>query len=394
LNTFLGSGILAFPAVLAADGWVMFTAAILVFMCASFGSAALVLEIGQRKGVLNLSGLTTLFLGSTATFILQLCVVLVSQGALMSYLNVIGVMGSDVLTKWGWGWTYAEVLVVAAVLITPLICFRSYGDLTPISLVSLCCIVFIVFFVLLEGLNVTDGDLYVAQPWPESTLAALGTLGTYGSVFSTYAVFEAYLSTTLEDKPKFIYFTWALAVGCAYSLICLMAVFGYGAFGSDVDSDILSSFSTGNPAVQVAQLVVVLHLVFYIPNDFVLMRLYTCELSGIKVLDLSTATFLALTLALWAFPVIVMALVPQSDVDGVFGYLIDLTGDVPSALSCLIIPGLLFVYASPEENGSLKYLGACAMVALGAFLVVICTVVDTYNFLAACLSSDGCDSYS
>lgn len=173
-----------------------------------------------------------------------------------------------------------------------------------------------------------------------------------------------------------------------------MAVFGYGAFGSDVDGDVMSSFSSGNVAVQVAYLVLVLHLAFYIPNSFVIMRLYACELAGAQVLDLPTASFLAVTLALWSLPVFVMALVPESDVDGVFVYLVDMTGDVPSAFSCLFLPALLFVYACPEDRGTFKYGGACAIAALGAILLVICPVVTTYDFVSDCLSSSGCDSFS
>ena len=153
-----------------------------------------------------------------------------------------------------------------------------------ISLLSLGFIVFIVLFVLVESFYMTGGDLYTAPAAPQSAVGVLEALGTFSySGGLSYAVFEAYLSTCAADKPRFKQASLGLAVGCGFLLLLLMAVFGYGAFGSNVASDVMSSFDSSSAAVQVAQLVVVLHLCFYIPNAFVLMRLFSCELAGFKV---------------------------------------------------------------------------------------------------------------
>ena len=99
-----------------------------------------------------------------------------------------------------------------------------------------------------------------------------------------------------------------------------MAIFGYAAFGQDCKSDILGNFDIDRPLVQVANVVVVLHLALYIPNAFVITRLFALHIIGQNVLELTPLVFVMTTLCLFAFPCIVMASIPKSAVSGVFAY--------------------------------------------------------------------------
>ena len=168
----------------------------------------------------------------------------------------------------------------------------------------------------------------------------------------------------------------------------------YGAFGSDCDGDILMSFDAHHPAVQAAYLITVLHLTFYIPNAFVIGRLFLCELAGLDVLALETGPFAALTVGLWAGLVAMMACVPREDVAGVFTYIIDLTGDLPIGFSCFALPAVLFTTAYKDQHKTLLTYTAYMTFALGALLVLICPVVDTYLFAKACESDNGCSAYA
>jgi amino acid permease len=402
LNSMLGSGILAFPYALSKVGWVVFTVEVISFATIVFASSAMLLEVGQRKGLLNFSVVTEHVFGSLVAKMLKFAIVASTIGALMSYLNVIGSLGSSVVMDWGYSSSflasYSGFMLFAAALIAPLTLFRSYGELTPISLLSLAFIILLVFFVLGEGLWLNGGQLYTAQAWPLSWNTPVVTLGTFAYAGSLQTViFEAYVSTREDDKPRFISATLTLAVGCGFVLLISMAAFGYAAFGSECESDIMSNFNSNFVVVQLAQLMTVLHLTFYIPNAFIIMRLFACELFGYNPLTLKTPVFAGVTLSLWAFPVLVMAWIPKDDVDGLFAYIIDVTGDLPVGFSAFALPAALYIKVFgnlPIETGKavLMHHASRVILVLGLILMVACPVADTYYFIMACIT-DTCSAY-
>ena len=165
LNSMLGSGILAFPYVLSEVGWVTFTIEILFFATVQFASSAMLIEVGRRLGLFNFSSITEHVFGPSAAKVLKLAIVAGMSGALMSYLNVIGSLGHSVVIQWGHGGSflgsYSGFMLFVVALITPLTFFRSYGELTPISLLSLAFITILVFFALGEGLWLKIGRAHV-----------------------------------------------------------------------------------------------------------------------------------------------------------------------------------------------------------------------------------------
>ena len=396
MNSMLGSGILTFPYTLAKDGWVTFVTYITLFGAVVFATSVMMIKAGKARNKLNFSELAEDVLGHQMSQLLKVAIILSNMGALMSYLNVIGALGDKIVSKWTdediWVSTYSGFMIMASILIMPLIFLRSYGELTYISLVSLAFIVCITFFVLGEGLNVT-GTFDTANAWPSSNLASLETMGTFAYAASVQTViFEAYLSTTKEDKPKFMTHSLVLSVGLGMTLLVLMGAFGYAAFGQECESNIMLNFDATSPAVQVAQFIVILHLVFYIPNSFVIMRLFAAELAGIDILEIDAFQFSGITVGLWAIPVVLMALVPRDDVAGVFSLIIDITGDIPISFSCFILPAAIYYKCFQEMEKTLLYFLSVLTFILGVFLLVVSSSVDCYLFARAC-SSGSCSNY-
>mmetsp|Transcript_28030 Transcript_28030/g.56523 ORF Transcript_28030/g.56523 Transcript_28030/m.56523 type:complete len:444 (-) Transcript_28030:394-1725(-) len=400
LNSMLGSGILAFPYTLSQTGGVFFAINILLFSTAVLGTSAMLIEAGKRKGILNLSHLTEALFGRVVAQILNACIIASFFGCLFTYFNVIGALGSEVMRQWtgsdGFLTSYSGCMSFVWTCVLPLVMFRSYGELSWVSIGSLAFIVLIVLFVLVEGqveATGSGGGFEIASALPSTWFSVLEALGTFAYASSVQSlVFEAYLSTKKEDKPLFIKGSLVLAVGLGASLLSCMAAFGYGAFGKDCASDVLTNFDSSKPSVQAAMLLVVLHLALYIPNAFVILRLYVLESVGVNVLALERKRFVAVTVALMLIPLVVMASVPDSDVAGVFSYTIDLTGDIPTGFSCFVLPAALYVKVFADRRSNLWYL-ACLVVALGAVLMVVCPVVSTVKFVEACRSHDGCSSY-
>ena len=401
-NSMIGSGILAFPNALAQTGSVLFSFNIFVFFVAVYATSAMLVMAGERRGILNFSRLTEDVFGPRTAKVIGVSIALVNFGALLNYLTILGSIGSKLISQWSDGIndvvdTNAGFIAVVAVCLLPLAMFRTYGELAPFSAFALAMVAAVTLFVSINGnLEAGSPGFYIAQPWQKTGFSGLKTLGTLSYAASDQQVIlEAYLSTVKEDKPKFISHTLVLANIIGFSLLCVMSVFGYSAFGQACDADILSNFDVSEPAVQAAYLLVVLHLMFYIPNDFVIMRLFALESFGYEVLDMSSRTFICVTVVLFAIPCVLMASVPPSDVSGVFSYTIDLTGDLPTGFACFAMPAAIYlkVFTEKADRTVLWYL-AIPTVLLGLILMIICPVVDTVLFAGACLSSGkGCSEY-
>jgi uncharacterized membrane protein len=171
-----------------------------------------------------------------------------------------------------------------------------------------------------------------------------------------------------------------------------MAVFGYGAWGGRVSSDVLDNYSPSHSLTLVAMVGVVVHLMLYIPNAFVITRLFLCASFGQNVLTLSTSAFAALTLILYSIPVALMASVREQDIRGVFAFTLSVTGDFPTGLSCFVLPAAIYLRVFQDSVSRMWYLAALLLL-LGALVVVVSTTADVTKFVAACRSSGGCSTY-
>lgn len=395
-NTMIGSGILTFPYVLAAVGIGWYATLMVTFGVAVHLSTSYLLLSGQKLGFLNYSEVVQDVFGTTMRRVLNVSIALSSMGALMSYMNTIGTLGSDVMGHWwssSWLSSYSGFMIVVVTLVElPLILIRSYGELALISYGSLMFICATILFIAFDGPNETDGEWLVAKFGPESGWDVVKELGSFSYAYSMqYVIFEAYASMTPEAKPQW-QTTVARSVVMGGVLLTLMAMFGYAAFGQDCNSDILTNFDASEPLVQVAMLVVVLHLLCYIPNDFVIMRLFFLNTCDLNVLRVPTPAYVLTTLGLFGAPLLLMASIPEEDVLGYFSLIIDLTGDVPTGFCAFLLPSLLYLSVYREERGWYWWL-AWPVAALGATLIFVCPVVDIATFYEACHSDSGCSSY-
>ena len=102
-----------------------------------------------------------------------------------------------------------------------------------------------------------------------------------------------------------------------------------------------------------------------------------------------------------------MAAIPRALVDGVFELILALTGEIPIALACFVIPCLAYRAAVLERTPastpllgggavSDKPVSAAATTATLVFAVVVlvvCPACTIYQFVDDCVT-DGCESYT
>lgn len=400
MNTMIGSGILSFPSVLSRVG-LAYTVGMLLLFCTLVAlSSLMMIRVGSEWGVMDFSGVTEDVLGLRWRQATDLAIFVANLGALCSYVNVIGSLGSKVVRQvCGVGRclvveTYPGfMLVFTAVLVLPMCLKRAYGELTYIAVFSVCFIVTAVLLVFLEGRQHAQEDGgYPIRVLPLGAVPCLQFLGNFAYATSCQsAIFEAYLATRAELKGGFFKAVAGAACGGG-ALLVGMAVSGCWAFGDEVSSNVMLSFRQDAWGL-VGPALVVAHLLFYIPNDFVIMRFYGFKLVGVNVLQIPTPAFVGATALMLALPVGLMASVPPRDVAGAFALVLGLTGDIPVGFACFVVPGLLYLRLFKPSDQWVMWVMAVLTVVAGAVCMVVCPMVDIIQFVRACRSPEGCSSY-
>merc|ERR1719183_1995697 len=132
---------------------------------------------------------------------------------------------------------------------------------------------------------------------------------------------------------------------------------------------------------------VVVHLLAYIPNDFIIMRFFGFKLFDVNILQVPTVQYIIATVLLFAVPVLAMATVPLADVSGAFELVLDLTGDLPIGFQCFLLPGLVYLRTVREEAQSGAMRAAAVMTAIsGSVCMFVCPMIDILSFVSACRS--------
>lgn len=316
----------------------------------------------------------------------------------MTYVNVIGSLGSKCMEYFqphGFTWinTYPGFMVLfTLVFVMPMNFKRSYGELTIVAALAVLFIVAAILFVGIEGPSLS-GSAHPLKIWPISAMACVKNMGNFAYSTACQAVVcEANLSMLPQYKDNFK-MVMTGAVTCAGIMLASMAIAGYIAFGENVESNVMLSFPSGLYS-SIGFVMVVIHLLMYIPNDFIIMRMYGARFFDVNILQVPTMQFVILTVLLFAVPVATMASVPPSAVGGAFNLVLDLSGDVPIGFQCFMLPGLVYLYnfrGDDTKNGML--IAAVVAVCVGGFCMFCCPIVDVLNFVNACNSKAGCDSY-
>jgi len=235
-----------------------------------------------------------------------------------------------------------------------------------------------------------SGHTYPLRLLPVSSLSCLKYLGNFAYATSCQPVVcEAHLSVVAESKDSFPYAMWS-AAAAGGTLLLAMSVAGYMAFGENVSSNVMLSLGDG-PMSCIGYTLVVIHLLMYIPNDFIIMRFYGFRLFDMNVLQTPVLQYVIATIVLFAIPVVAMAMIPVADVSGAFGLVLDLTGDFPIGFQCFLIPGLVYLTLFPEWR-PMQLIALISAIA-GGICMFFCPVVDIITFVNACNSEAGCSSY-
>ncbi|CAM9873496.1 unnamed protein product, partial [Pylaiella littoralis] len=296
-------------------------------------------------------------------------IVLNNFGDVCSYVILVGSLTGDLLLGWfggsasdAWWASFSVVTPVMAVLfVFPPCLVRHFSNLRWVAVFSFFAITSVVALVVIAGPIYAseerekpghDPDLDVDVVWWNwgGSLAKLGSI--VFALSSAPAVLHAYTSMAPRSTKAWrTVASWAVGVGAC--LCYAMGLAGYLSFRDAVDGDILLNL-TGT-AASIFKVVVVVHLVLYIPSEVIVMRHSLYELGGKDVMmadfeSVAWVTFALLALIVGAMVGLNTVGVAQGDL---FGYILDITGGVGASVTSFIIPGLIYlsVTGDPGPDG-------------------------------------------
>jgi amino acid permease len=274
-------------------------------------------------------------------------------------------------------------------LVFPLSLQRSYGHFTGISVVSMTSVGLVLCLV------VIGGPLYQAKygTLTSSSTSAL-LLGTgggsapvsqLGSIIFTFSCASATFHTYKYMRVRTLA-EWRVVarttVFCGWCLCVAMGTAGFLVFGQSTEGIILANFQMGHVG-DFFQLLFILHLILYIPLDFLVARhslLRLCGVSSGALVD--NKAHAALSFLLLALATLTILFLDASNVRAgqSFSIILNFTGGLGGSIISFVLPAWLFLSqlrASGPDRLTLANLLPSAKLLLSGLLFAIYVPVST-----------------
>lgn len=339
LNTMIGSGILNQPFVFKQAGIIGGLVGFLITTIATWTGLLCLTAAGIQENVLEYSGLAKRAFNKNGELMVDTAIIVLTFGSQLGYILVVGTLLSDLLGSWGCESVVCNemftTIIAVSVFVTPVCMYRHFGHLAFLSLFSIATIVAVLLLVFIAGpaKHVIDNRSSNYRLFNLS-----GMLSSTGSiVFSMEccsANFQAFISTERKSRNMP---TWRIVTGTAVfagAIMCAsMGLVGYLSFGSDTEGEILDNF--GQHAYDVFKLMVVIHLILYIPVNFVIMRYSIVKVmfgTRSELLPLATHTIVTLVLLVGTTAIVLLLLGLGLESGAAFSLLLNITGGVGGEL--------------------------------------------------------------
>lgn len=335
INTMIGSGILNQPFVFKESGIIGGLLGFLLASTATWTGLLCLTEAGIYADVLEYSGLAYHAFRKHGERLVDVAIIILAFGAQLGYILVVGTTLSDLLTSWGCNndvcndiWT---TVISVSIFVAPVCMFRHFGHLAYLSLFSIAAIVAVLLLVLIGG-PIKHKTEHVSDSYRVFNIS--GIMSSTGSIVFALscasANFQAFITT---EKKSQTMESWSFITGASVfvgALMCVvMGVAGYLSFGSDTDGMILDNFT--QHGFDFFKIMVVTHLILYIPVNFVIMRYSLVKITSGKrseLLPFSTHTALTLGLLVVITAIVILLLSLGLASGEAFSLILDLSGGI------------------------------------------------------------------
>lgn len=335
LNTMIGSGILNQPYVFKKSGIIGGLLGFFIASIATWTGLLCLTAAGIHEDVLEYSGLARKAFDKHGERLVDVSIIVLTFGSQLGYILIVGTTLSDLLSSWGCDSVvcgdFFTTIISVGIFVTPVCLFRHFGHLAYLSLFSIGAIVAVLLLVLIAG-PIKHQEDHVDTDYKPISIP--GTISSTGSIVFSLACasanFQAFITT--EKKAQNLE-SWGWVTGTAVfvgaSMCVVMGIAGYLSFSGDTEGMILDNFP--QHGYDFFKIMVVTHLILYIPVNFVIMRYSLVKVfTGLRSEHLDTATHTILTVGLLvAVTAIVLLLLALGLASGeAFSLILDITGGI------------------------------------------------------------------
>lgn len=353
LNTMIGSGILAQAYVFRTAGIFVTTAAYLFVGSMTFIGVDILVKVGAKLKIFDYGELTSVVLGDFGMSVLETSIFLDNTGCLLSYVVIIGSLAQSVLetyfeSSWYTGIPFLSITLMS-IFVAPLCLIRKFGHLALVSYISISAITGTMILVVVGGPLDSSADRTSSLNLGSFT----GLMQTVGSVVFAFgyasAVFHTYTSMTPPRSIAGFSSAALVTTGLGVVMCFLVGFVGYYSFRADTDADILQDFDGTLGAV--FKLAVVIHLIFYIPGDFLILRFSLFRLFGYVVDEVSDVMYILSTLVLLgAISAVAILIQVYASTNTSLALILNLTGGIAGSFVNFILPGVFGVLVFTDES--------------------------------------------
>lgn len=390
LNYMIGAGILNQPYVVMKSGILGAVGGFGLATYMTWKTVNFITDAGLKVDIFDYSELALHAFGTTGEKTIDFSIALAGLGSLISYLIVIGGVLSSLLH--GWGCTSEicgpNIVIILAVclFVAPLCLFRHFGHLAILSVFSIGAIWTVIFLVLFVGPTYqvpTQGNLTVFD--------VAGTMQSLGSMIFALSIctgnFQAFVSTEQKSQNSKDWSTvTASAIGFGSTMCLGMGTAGYLYFRQDTDGVIIDNFTA--PGFDFFKVMIVMHLICYLPAAFVIMRYSIVKLTLNQIsekLPLALHTFISLGLVALVTFIVIMLQSSGLSSGSAFSLVLDLTGGVAGSLTSFILPAAIFLKEFPEVEGdndiSWRRMEAHVIFYLGIVLMIVILFMSVLSIM-------------
>jgi len=374
LNTMIGSGIFNQPYVVANTGVALFVIMFAVAAIFIWLGLVTLVEVGTSLNIMDYGSVASFTFGAFGEWIVEFAICIYSIGALLSYVIVIGSISDSLVVSWGWNDSAYGIYYITSGLVLLFVlpnCLRRYfAHLSFVSVISIASVFCVLLLVVVAGPIVsTEKVTHPAIFIPSGVFTELGsiifTLSCSTCTFHTYKFMNYRIRSSGSWR---LVSTTSVCVG--FAMCMLMGLLGYFLFGLNTESIVVNNFH-GHYADPFKVLVVV-HLILYIPLDFTILRYSLLKCLGVPSGGFTSWWLHALisTMMLTAVTAGVLLLYSAGWTSGqAFSIVLNLSGGVAGSLTSFVLPALFFLINMPYSAGF--YFPCMLMLLFGAVLFVL-----------------------
>ena len=369
LNYMIGSGIVVQAYVFSQSGIIVCVFEYIVIGIMNYVGVNLLVQCAEETRVFDYSHLAEKILGTKGSLLVDISIIIGAAGSLLSYILIIGTVLTEVVEHCsGWYCNIVFLTIVPVSLFTvPLCLLRNFGHLAVASYISITVISASVLLVIIGG-PVENAHSAVTHYKLGSFLGSIRTVGdivfALGYITATFHSYNAMENRSIANFNRVTLSTTILG-----AIMCFATgLAGYLSFGDNTDTNIIENF---NGAVGgVFKVALVIHLVLYIPGDFVIMRAALLKMRGIDIHKQSDFAFVTFSLSCIGFITFIALLLQVflSSTDSL-AIVVDITGGVAGSILYFVVPGLCAMQLFKNDRET--YLKSVTLLLFGMAIVVL-----------------------